>query len=215
MTEMEDDKLSGDSPRPQESKVSIARAAQLFRKLDVCSSLSAKLILLRNFCERYAAELREAEAPRKPSEDLVHELGFEVKREDGDVLIRDSDDLEWTSGKVWARSAPETVVTMLADLWKYARKRVPIKIARLACEAAECRQVILCAWDGELTHIVTYGKTTEDCAQAAQGGNYLKQKWGWPECNDQPSRVKKLEASLAEAKKRIIELEAVQPEPRK
>src|SRR5882724_736385 len=87
-------------------------------------------------------------------------------------------------------------------------KRIPIEVARFACEAAECRQVILCAWDGKLTHIVTYGKTVEDCAQAAQGGNYLKQKWGWPECNDQPSRVKKLQAELADAKERIAELEA-------
>jgi hypothetical protein len=44
-------------------------------------------------------------------------LGFVVTREDGDVLIKDEDDSEWTSGVVWARSAPETVVTMLADLW--------------------------------------------------------------------------------------------------
>jgi len=48
-------------------------------------------------------------------------LGFEVKRENGEVLIRDSDDLEWTSGIVWARSAPKTVVTMLADLWDAAQ----------------------------------------------------------------------------------------------
>lgn len=48
---------------------------------------------------------------------LKNSLGFEVKREDGDVLIRDSDSSEWTSGVVWARSAPETVITMLADLW--------------------------------------------------------------------------------------------------
>lgn len=48
------------------------------------------------------------------------DLGFEVKREAGDVLIRDSDDIEWTSGVAWARSAPQTVVTMLADAYKVA-----------------------------------------------------------------------------------------------
>lgn len=33
---------------------------------------------------------------------------------------------------------------------------------------------------------------------SAFGENILKQKGGWPECNDQPSRVKKLEKELAE-----------------
>lgn len=54
----------------------------------------------------------------QPSDPL--DLGFEVKREAGDVLIRDSDDIEWTSGVAWARSAPQTVVTMLADAYKVA-----------------------------------------------------------------------------------------------
>ena len=72
-------------------------------------------------------------------------------------------------------------------------KRIPISAASTVAKTHNCRQVIVLAWDGELTHIVTYGKSTEDCAQAAQGGNLLKAKWGWPECNDQPSRVKALE----------------------
>ena len=76
-------------------------------------------------------------------------------------------------------------------------ERIPIKAAREVAKGYSCRQVIVLAWDGELTHIVTYGESTEDCAQAAAGGNMLKQKWGWPECNDQPSRVKKLEKELA------------------
>lgn len=70
-------------------------------------------------------------------------------------------------------------------------KRLPISAAENVAKEHDLRQVILLAWDGELTHIVTFGKTVEDCAQAAQGGNILKEKWGWPECNDQPSRAKK------------------------
>jgi hypothetical protein len=80
-------------------------------------------------------------------------------------------------------------------------KRIPITAAKKIAAEFNCSQVILLAWDGELTHIVTFGKTIEDCAQAAAGGNMLKRKWGWPECNDQPSRVRNLEA-------RILELEA-------
>jgi len=74
--------------------------------------------------------------------------------------------------------------------------KLPIKAARDISKQYNLRQVILLAWDGELTHIVTYGKSKEDCSQAADGGNMLKQKWGWPECNDQPSRVRKLEAEI-------------------
>lgn len=83
--------------------------------------------------------------------------------------------------------------------------RIPIKAARAVAEQYNCRQVILLAWDGKLTHIVTYGTSSEDCAQAAAGGNMLKEKWGWPECNDQPSRVKKLEAENAALRKEVEE----------
>lgn len=79
--------------------------------------------------------------------------------------------------------------------------RLPIKAAKDVSVTYNLRQVILLAWDGARTHIATYGKSLDDCSQAAAGGNILKQKWGWSECNDQPSRVKHLE-------KRIAELEA-------
>jgi|ERR1017187_854111 hypothetical protein len=65
-------------------------------------------------------------------------------------------------------------------------QRLPIKAARNIGKEYDCKQVIVIAWDGELTHIVTWGKTIYDCDQAARGGNKLKEKWGWPECNDQP-----------------------------
>jgi len=55
------------------------------------------------------------------------------------------------------------------------------------------KYLIVLAWDGERTHIVTWGKTLEDCSLAADGGNRLKEKWGWPESNDQPSRVRNLQ----------------------
>jgi hypothetical protein len=81
-------------------------------------------------------------------------------------------------------------------------KRIPIKVARDVGKQTGCRQIILLAFDGELTHVVTWGKTVEDCDQAAQGGNLLKKKWGWPESMQaEPSRVKKL-------RDRIRELEA-------
>lgn len=72
-------------------------------------------------------------------------------------------------------------------------KRIPITVAKDVANKCDMRQIILLGWDGDKTHIATYGKSRDDCAQAAAGGNMLKAKWGWPECNDQPSRVKKLE----------------------
>jgi hypothetical protein len=88
-------------------------------------------------------------------------------------------------------------------------KRLPIRIASEVAKQTGCRQVILIAWDGELTHIVTYGTSVDDCAQAAAGGNMLKEKWGWPECNDQPSRVKKLEREIAELRARLSEAKQI------
>lgn len=82
-------------------------------------------------------------------------------------------------------------------------KRIPIKVAKNVAEETNCQQVILLAWDGKRTHIVTYGKTADDCAQAAAGGNMLKDKWGWPECNDQPSRVRVLEKRVKELEERL------------
>lgn len=58
--------------------------------------------------------------------------------------------------------------------------RLPIKAAKDVAREYDCRQVILVAWDGERTHVVTYGKTTEECDQAAQGGDLVKKALGWP-----------------------------------
>ena len=76
--------------------------------------------------------------------------------------------------------------------------RIPIKAARHLGHEYDCRQIIVLAWDGTLTHVVTWGKTIDDCSQAADGGNRLKEALGWPEHNDQPSRVRKLEARIRE-----------------
>jgi hypothetical protein len=84
-------------------------------------------------------------------------------------------------------------------------KRLPIRAAKDVAQKYDCKQVIVLAWDGELTHIVTYGKSREDCSQAATGGNLLKKKWGWPECNDQPSRMRALEKQVAELKVQLVE----------
>jgi hypothetical protein len=67
-------------------------------------------------------------------------------------------------------------------------KKLPVTAAKNVAEAYGLKQVILMAWDGELTHVVTWGQTQDDCAMAAEGGNYLKEKMGWPTFDDQPPR---------------------------
>ena len=70
-------------------------------------------------------------------------------------------------------------------------KRIPIAAAKRFAQEHGLTQVIIGAWDGKLTHVVTYGKTLTDCEQAAKGGNLFKRAMGWPEdmCNDVPARA--------------------------
>jgi len=78
-------------------------------------------------------------------------------------------------------------------------KRIPISAAKAVAKQFDLKQVILLAWDGELTHIVTYGETAEDCDQAAQGGDKLKVALGWTDVVPAlPSRVKALTERVAE-----------------
>lgn len=73
-------------------------------------------------------------------------------------------------------------------------KRIPIKTAKEFANKFEKDQVIILSWDKATgtTWVTTYGKTKEDCIQAAKGGNRIKKMLSWPEelCNAKPSRLK-------------------------
>ncbi len=76
-------------------------------------------------------------------------------------------------------------------------KRIPINQAKAFAIANDLKQVIIAAWDGERTHIVTYGDTVEACEQAAVGGNKIKKALGWPaDLNAEPSRVTELKSRV-------------------
>lgn len=80
--------------------------------------------------------------------------------------------------------------------------KIPVKAVEGLAGQFKLSQVIVFGWDGKQTHVATYGKTVEDCAQAAAGANKIKQGWGWPESTlVEPPRVQALQ-------KRITELEA-------
>ena len=60
-------------------------------------------------------------------------------------------------------------------------KKIPIKQAEGFAIANGLKQVIIFGYDGTNTHIVTWGDTVENSAQAAAGANHVKKLWAWPE----------------------------------
>lgn len=82
--------------------------------------------------------------------------------------------------------------------------KIPIKSVKQLGNETKQDIVIVFAVDsdGETTHIATWGRSIEDCSRAADWGNKMKDKLGWPESlHSQPSRVRSLE-------RRITTLEA-------
>lgn len=78
---------------------------------------------------------------------------------------------------------------------KKTGKRIPISTAKRICEEYGYSQVIIHAFDIEtgIQHVTTFGKSIEDCDNAAKGGNAIKKMLGWPDelCHDKPARIKR------------------------
>lgn len=55
-------------------------------------------------------------------------------------------------------------------------KRIPISTAKLVAEKHNLKQVLLIGYDGKLVHVVTYGKTKEDCKAAARAQDFWQGK---------------------------------------
>lgn len=76
-------------------------------------------------------------------------------------------------------------------------KRIPINWAKKIAEDLGYTQVIIHGYDGEtgMQHVTTFGKSLEDCKNAAEGGNAIKRLLKWPEelCNAKPKRLVKAE----------------------
>lgn len=70
-------------------------------------------------------------------------------------------------------------------------KEIPITAAKQIAEQFDKNQVIIVTWDDahQMTHVTTYGISRQSSAQAAQGGNFVKEALGWPDqlCHDTPS----------------------------
>lgn len=73
-------------------------------------------------------------------------------------------------------------------------KEIPLAAARAFMKAWNKDQVIILTWDKAhgRTSVTTYGRTVDDCVQAADGGNKMKKVMGWPDelCHAKPARAK-------------------------
>lgn len=86
-------------------------------------------------------------------------------------------------------------------------KRIPIAAAKHIADEFGKDQVIVVTWDKTTgtTWVTTYGKTVDECTQAAEGGNRVKRALGWPEslCSAKPARAKRKVLALDP---RLVEL---------
>lgn len=51
-------------------------------------------------------------------------------------------------------------------------KRIPISAAQKVAGQFGLRQCLIIGWDGERVHVVTYGKTKDDCDAAAKAQDF-------------------------------------------
>ncbi len=79
---------------------------------------------------------------------------------------------------------------------------IPIKALEELSKKYGYDHIICFATKGKTQYVATYGRTIEECDQAAQFGDKMKDMLGWPESlHAAPSRVRQLQ-------KRVKELEA-------
>lgn len=73
--------------------------------------------------------------------------------------------------------------------------RIPINAAKSISKKYEYPEIVIFAYDPETgkQHVTTYGKTKDQCIDAAKAGNFLKRSLGWPEdqCHAKPKRQKR------------------------
>lgn len=87
-------------------------------------------------------------------------------------------------------------------------KTIPIAAAKKIADDYKQSHVILISYSKEknITYVTTFGKTDQDCDDAAQGANWLKEhflKWPESECIAEPDRVKKLKDRVSELEQQL------------
>ena len=85
---------------------------------------------------------------------------------------------------------------------------IPVLEAREIAHTCGMRQVIIFGWDGEQTHVTTYGKSDVDSAQAAAGANMIKRGWEWPtDTIVEGAKVQALYNRIAELEQELADLD--------
>jgi len=78
-------------------------------------------------------------------------------------------------------------------------KKVPYAALKRLSKEYDLDHVIMFATQGKTQWVTTYGNTLRACDEAAQFGNEMREKLGWPEhLKKEPSRVRKLQARIKE-----------------
>jgi hypothetical protein len=54
--------------------------------------------------------------------------------------------------------------------------KIPVSAAKTVAEQFNLKQVLLIGYDGDLVHVVTYGKTKADCEAAAKAQDFWQGK---------------------------------------
>lgn len=81
-----------------------------------------------------------------------------ISHSDIEYLSRALAELDWTRTE--------------RNMARAAGKRIPVKAAGELAKAYGLRQALIIGFDGERTHVVTYGRTKRDCELAAQAQDF-------------------------------------------
>jgi len=86
---------------------------------------------------------------------------------------------------------------------------IPISAIKKFAKDNGLTVVVTLGWDGELSHVLTYGDTVVNCDKAAIFGDKLKDYLGWPESlHAEPSRVNALKKENIQLKSEVALLKA-------
>lgn len=86
---------------------------------------------------------------------------------------------------------------------------IPVEAAQSIAELYDKDQAIVLTWNKEhgIETVTTWGKTTHDADQAAEGGNMLKKALGWPEenCNAVSAKVLAIAEHVKAARGKLLD----------
>lgn len=82
--------------------------------------------------------------------------------------------------------------------------KIPVKALKDLANTYGLDRVVVFATNANTQFVSTYGRTVEECSEAADFGNLLKDALGWPaSLHQQPSRVKRLQKRIEELEQQL------------